>query len=94
MEEETWGHPSPSVPSLYPVIQGGTEEVAIFHPTLFNPSGRLAAATGSSATPQAESGDLLQGHKATGGFLPSLRAVGPVNDHGNQPHHYWSFVTV
>lgn len=44
--------------------------------------------------------DLLQGHKATGG-LPHrpefialyLLSVGPVDGQGNQPHHYWLFVT-
>ncbi|XP_039073738.1 LOW QUALITY PROTEIN: uncharacterized protein LOC120220685 [Hyaena hyaena] len=101
--------------SLYPVLQGETEEELIFPPLYQSPlqpavneaaaaappelppeppAGPSAPATGLNRGPargtRSRCGATPEGPDST--VLP-LRATGPPDAQGNQPHHYWPFAT-
>uniref|UniRef100_A0ABI7YSQ1 CCHC-type domain-containing protein n=1 Tax=Felis catus TaxID=9685 RepID=A0ABI7YSQ1_FELCA len=99
----------PSAP-LYPVLQGGTEELIFsppynpprmpeeYHPPPPGEADAVPRAGGGNAPVGSlpftrQRAQREQSASAADSTIPPLRATGPPDAEGNQPHHYWPFAT-
>ncbi|XP_060222455.1 uncharacterized protein LOC132647100 isoform X3 [Meriones unguiculatus] len=95
---------APSTPSapLHPILQDGTPEEAIFPPPPYRPPptpqpapsvlDTLPPSGPAQRTRSFRAASPSEVTEAYSIVLP-LRATGPPDDNGNQPHHYWPFAT-
>uniref|UniRef100_A0A673V210 CCHC-type domain-containing protein n=1 Tax=Suricata suricatta TaxID=37032 RepID=A0A673V210_SURSU len=84
---------SPSA-SPYPVLQEGADEDLLFPPPPYRPPLNPSE---PAPSPSIEGGPAY-GTRSRRGTTPDstvfpLRAMGPIDEAGNQPHHYWPFAS-